>query len=144
MRCFSSVIPLVLCALVVASGCGPSGPTMVKVKGTVEFKGEPLHGGKITFNPKNPKEGHVAQSDIGESGEFELSTFKSGDGAVAGDYLVSVISVLEGSEVLEKDRGLGIGGKSVIPERYGDPKTSKLEESLTEAKEDLVIKLEDK
>lgn len=136
-------IPLILCGMIGVSGCGPSGPAMVKVKGTIAYKGEPLHSGMITFNPKNPKEGHVAQSEIAEDGTFALSTFKAGDGAVVGDYIISATSIVDGTEVLEKDRGLGIGGKTVIPERYGDPKTSKLEQTVEfgDDKEDLVIEL---
>lgn len=138
------LIPLLLCGLVAASGCGKAGPTMVKIKGTIEYKGEPLHSGMITFNPKNPQEGHVAQAEISEDGTFVLSTFKAGDGAEVGDYIISATSIVDGTEVLEKDKGLGIGGKSVIPERYGDPKTSKLEQSVEvgDEKEDLVIELE--
>lgn len=139
----ASGIALLLCCVAGISGCGKSGPTMVKIKGTIEYKGEPLHSGMITFNPKNPKEGHVAQSEIAEDGTFVLSTFANGDGAVVGDYIISATSIVDGTEVLEKDRGLGIGGKTVIPERYGDPKTSKLEQSIEvgDDKEDLVIEL---
>lgn len=35
-------------------GCGPSGPLMYPVSGTVTFDGEPLPDGYISFVPENP------------------------------------------------------------------------------------------
>jgi hypothetical protein len=135
---------ILACAIACVTGCGPAGPVMVPVKGTVEYGGDTLTSGRITFSPKDPKEGRVAESDIADDGTFSLSTFKNGDGAIAGTYLVSIVSTKEGSEVLEKDKGLGIGGKTAIPLIYSDPKTSKLTETVERGMKDLTIVLEGK
>ncbi|MDB5386556.1 MAG: hypothetical protein JWM11_2202 [Planctomycetaceae bacterium] len=136
---------LLLCCGIGLTGCGPGGPVIVPVRGTVEYKGATLSNGTITFSPKDPTEGHVAQSPIAEDGTFALSTFKTGDGAIVGTYLVSVVSTIEGTEVLEKDKGTGIGGKTAIPIYYQDPKTSGLTETIeASGSPELTIELKDK
>lgn len=44
-------------SLAVATGCGPSGPAMYTVSGTVTFNGEPIpdeHNGYVVFVPDDP------------------------------------------------------------------------------------------
>ena len=112
-------------------GCGDStGPQIVTASGTVSYKGQPLTNGTVMFNPTDPDVGRVAQSELKPDGSFALSTLMPGDGAVPGSYTISVTSFLPGSELLAKDKGTGIGGKSAIPGRYSDPTTSGLKETI--------------
>lgn len=120
---------MALCLLTLM-GCGSDGPVLIPIKGTVEYKGATLTNGLITFNPKDPKVGRVASSPIADDGTFALSTNKAGDGAVAGEYIVTITSNIEGTANLEKDKELGIGGKSAIPLQYADPTTSGLTETI--------------
>lgn len=135
---------ILACSIASIIGCGPSGPVMTPVRGTVEYGGDTLTNGKITFSPKDPKEGRVAESDIAEDGTFSLSTYKNGDGAIVGTYKVSIVSTKEGTEVLEKDKGTGIGGKTAIPLIYSDPNTSGLTETVERGNADITIVLQGK
>lgn len=137
---------ILLGTFAVCCGCGgPAGPTVVPVSGTVEYKGQPLANGIVTFSPADPKTGRPAQADIKPNGTFQLSTFVPGDGILAGDYAVSITSSIKGTEPLERDKGTGIGGKSAIPEKYNDPKTSGLKETIEpgEPRNDVLLDLKD-
>lgn len=79
------VLPLI-------SGCGrsraaPFAGMTIPVRGTVHYKGQPLTGGSITFEPDGGREAH---SSIGPDGSFQLTTFQNGDGAVPGTHRVAV------------------------------------------------------
>ena len=130
-----------LCSLM-ASGCGSDGNAPINVRGLVKYKDQPLSNGLITFNPVDPKKGHVAQGKIGTDGTFSLSTFQAGDGVLAGNYVISMTSIIPGSELLEKDRGTGIGGKSAIPEKFADPKKSQLQQTIAAGDSGKVITLD--
>jgi hypothetical protein len=77
--------PIVLMSAVL-SGCGGS---MVAVHGAVAHEGKPLPGGKVIFTPVS--EGQAAFGLIQEDGTFQLSTIRENDGAMAGQYRVSVL-----------------------------------------------------
>lgn len=137
---FKSVLLMVVLGIIGCTG-GVKYPPTVKVRGTVNYNGDPLTNGTVTFTPMDQNEGRAAHAEIGEDGTFVVSTFKPGDGIVAGTYAISVTSSLPGTEMLERDRGTGIGGKSAIPARYMDPKTSQFVEEIVAATE-LLIELE--
>lgn len=82
----------VLCVLLgVASGCG--GPRTYPVEGRVVFKedGAPMRGGQVVFELVDSTKPLSASGTIDDDGYFTLTTFKSGDGAVAGDYRAVVM-----------------------------------------------------
>lgn len=60
----------------------------VPVKGTVTYKGKPLTGGAVRFEPEDG--GREAAGNIEPDGSFTLTTFQAGDGAVAGKHRVAV------------------------------------------------------
>jgi len=72
-------------------GCSDSGPVpTVAVTGTVKLSdGTPLKGGRILFRP-DQESSYSARGVIGTGGEFELTTFERGDGAIAGSHHVMV------------------------------------------------------
>jgi hypothetical protein len=76
-------------ALVVTAGCG-GGAKPVKVAGRVTLDDQPLAGATVTFTPTDAGTGHIAAGRTGEDGEFRLTTFSIDDGAVPGDYKVTV------------------------------------------------------
>jgi hypothetical protein len=94
------------------------------------------------FNPTDARKGHVAQGNIEKDGGFVLSTYNTGDGILVGSYTVTVTSSLPGTEGLTKDKGTGIGGKSAIPDRYGDSQTSQLQQIIGAGDSGKVITLE--
>jgi hypothetical protein len=75
-----------------AAGCG--GPTMAPVKGRVLYNGEPVKEAAVTFSPAGPAEkletGKPGTGFTDENGYFELSTFKTYDGAIVGTHSVHV------------------------------------------------------
>lgn len=80
---------LVLSVAILMSGCGGAAkPQPVPVKGTVVFRGKPLANARVTFfAPKAPV---PAIGDTNESGEFVLSMYSKGDGALVGENKVTV------------------------------------------------------
>lgn len=117
-----------VCCLMLA-GCGGSGLDTVAVDGTVTYDGKPLETGVVRFVPVNP-EGMMATGNLQAGGKYTLAT-RNADGIVEGDYKVTVESFVIDDTVPEKDRELGIGGKtSAIPSKYSDPETSGLKETI--------------
>lgn len=77
-----------------AAGCGakrdPKLPATVPVSGKVSLKGSPLEIGTITFHPEADTKGNPADGRLLAGGEFALSTYQSGDGAVLGKHKVTI------------------------------------------------------
>src|SRR5262245_16358306 len=92
MKRACSLLVIAAALLVQSWGCGgsdgkpPEGLT-VPVKGQVTYKGKPLTGGSIMFEPVDG--GREAHGTIQPDGTFSLSTFRSGDGAVRGVHRVA-------------------------------------------------------
>ena len=84
---------LLAAALVVVLGC--TADTGVKgtaeVTGTVTMKGAPLAGAAVTFAPAPGSTVRAASATTDNGGKFKLTTLQAGDGAMPGDYLVTVM-----------------------------------------------------
>ncbi len=70
-------------------GCGDGYPARVPVSGAVTFQGKPLSGANITFLA-TASDGKSASGKTDENGKYQLSSYSTNDGAVAGDYIVTV------------------------------------------------------
>lgn len=109
--------------LFAVAGCGPSGPDLVPVSGTVAFaNGKPVSGGVIEFAPET---GPAARGAIGPDGRFTLTT---GDrpGAVAGKHRVTVVQgVLADAAPVAHARGKHAA--FAVPPKYARSETSGLE-----------------
>lgn len=123
---------------VIVSGCGGSGaPQAVPVKGTVVFRGKPLANARVTFYAKGAPV--PAIGDTNEAGEFELSTYGKGDGAIVGENKVTVsllpsasgnsamppdaTKIASGTATLPKEMTIGAGKKkegTTLPALYSD------------------------
>jgi hypothetical protein len=68
------------------SGCGTA--TLVPVHGSVKNEGQVVSGGSVVFMPVG--EGKSAFGPIQPDGTFQLTTFSPNDGALIGQYRVSV------------------------------------------------------
>jgi hypothetical protein len=75
--------------LMAGSGCGGSGGKPVKTEGLVTLDGQPVAGATVTFHPE-AEQGHVATGLTGADGVFQLQTYAEADGALPGDYKVTV------------------------------------------------------
>jgi hypothetical protein len=77
------------------AGCGSSGQVKVyPVKGLVTLEGKPMKGGgSISFVPISDQKGKTAGGTINEDGTYTVSTYKEGDGSMAGDFRVEIMQV---------------------------------------------------
>ena len=116
---------VVLCVL--AAGCGDALPETVPVAGKVTYTGEPLTSGTVTFHPQEIPDGlprRPATGTLDAQGQFQLSTFRPGDGAVPGTYRVTVHSYKNRPDLMDDEAVFVPQWR--IPQRYGDPAASGL------------------
>lgn len=147
-RFLSFVLPVAV--LTCALGCGPGGNVKVyPVKGKVSFEGQPMKGGgSIAFVPSGGQSGAGAGGTIAEDGTYELMTYKTGDGSMAGDFKVVItqVTVKEPEPSPDGSAPKPVDGPNVAPEfqipfTYSDyantPLTAKVEEKPNEINFDL-------
>jgi hypothetical protein len=89
----AAVLGLVCSMALVAmlgGGCGPSGPRVQYVAGTVILDGSPLAAATVIFRPKSGGSPGAGITDA--QGRYVLATpgFKPGSGVLAGDYGVLI------------------------------------------------------
>ena len=120
---------LVTCVLIAAiCGCGSAkGPALAKVRGLVTLDGLPLTKGSVEFTPDSSQgtRGRMAIGAIQPDGTFDLTTFKSGDGAIVGCHTVAIVC----NDYRPTDPRNADSFQTVvplIPARYTDGKTSGL------------------
>jgi hypothetical protein len=123
-----------MCVLIVsgaASGCSKkSTPETVSVRGRVTLDGKPLEGATVGFLPQGS--GRPAMGTTDAAGQFTLTTFAPGDGALPGQHAVTVSKLKStgqrtgGPESLLSGPPTPGGPKVqwVVPAKYADPKTS--------------------
>jgi hypothetical protein len=77
-------------AVAILCGCGKSGPPIpvYPVSGTVKYKGKPVVGADVTFYNAEAKRSAFGRTD--DQGEYQLTTFSSNDGAIAGKSAVTI------------------------------------------------------
>ena len=92
----SRVVPgciLVSCAVLMFTGCGKPEddglPYRTRASALVTYQGEPVGGAHVTFAPDTDT-GKAAFGSTNARGIAELRTFELKDGAVAGEYTVTV------------------------------------------------------
>jgi hypothetical protein len=83
-----ALLGLFLCPVLLATaGCGNQ--NLSKVEGVVTLDGAPLSGATVSFMPVG--QGRAASGLTDGDGYFQLTTFRTDDGALAGDYRVIVV-----------------------------------------------------
>lgn len=96
------------------------------VRGKAFFEGRPLAGAEVVLQPVQGSRAKKAFGEVGIDGTFELTTNNSRDGAMAGEYHVTL--------TMKKD-----GPK--IPERYADAARSELRATIVAGPNELVLEL---
>jgi hypothetical protein len=139
---------LILCCV----GCGSASEKPVPAGGKVTLKGKPVEGAMVTFT--NKKGGRSATGKTEADGSFKLSSINTNDGAVPGEFLVTIskqeakgggsadIDISKGyGENYGKMMGAAAGGSmakvltETIPAKYADPAQSGLAKSVVKGEE---------
>jgi hypothetical protein len=113
-------------------GCGDDGPLRKEtfpVSGQVVIDGQPPSSPvQIMCHPvggMDQQQRTISQSVTGDEGRFSISTYETGDGAPAGEY---VLTFEWGQMNLFS---MQYGGPDKLNGRYADPKTSQIKFSVT-------------
>jgi hypothetical protein len=101
------------------AGCGPTLPATFPVAGkVVDAQGAPIERASVAFFTSQAGKSVRAEGIVGAGGRFTLSTFRPGDGAVAGRHQVVIVPLLA-SDGPRKSA-------PTIPSRYENPDLSGL------------------
>lgn len=118
MNCRRILVPAMLAVITAIAGCGSGGdpgrkPTY-KVTGKVTLAGAPVAGATVTFYPAENQRAPTGQTD--ENGEYVMSTYEYGDGAMEGQYGIAVFKA-----VMKKDNSSAEGDHEAIASGQADP-----------------------
>jgi hypothetical protein len=100
-------------------GCSETWVEVFPVSGSLKVDGQAPAGARLVLNSVNPlpEDAVVPTGSVKADGSFVISSYKSGDGAPPGEYVVTV-------QWFKYDTELGGSGPNVLPEIYSSPKTS--------------------
>jgi len=131
-------------------GCSQRGPVVQFVEGTVTLDGAAVADADVCFTPKGA-EGIPAVGKTDASGSYRLTSAQAGEfgkGAVAGEYDVRVVKLLDPDYVPPSTPTIGVRGgpmanpKHQLPEKYADVKTSGLTATVKKGKNKIDFHLE--
>jgi hypothetical protein len=129
--------PLLLVAL---AGCG-AGPRIVKVRGTLTYKGVPVKHAYVDFTPEH---GRPSWGQTDEEGRFTLNYDSKQDGAVVGKHKVSVrlrpTTAAEQEAVMKGKRPPQSREMAAFFDKYG-VNSSKTEVTIDKSTTDLKLDL---
>jgi len=143
--------------LVSVLGCGDDSGLGKRypVSGAVRLNGAPLEKGRIDFHPTDPAKGRAASGEI-QNGSYRLTTLTTGDGALPGQYKVTVTAMeVDNSKVLETVKKYGGGGrqheiakaaaagKMLVPAKYTLADTSGLTATVEEKSNSIDFELKE-
>lgn len=138
--------------LLAGAGCNSSNfPDPVPVSGKVTYKGKPVEGAQVTFLSRT----ETARSASGRTdaeGNYALSTFNTDDGAIPGEYTVTISKIEQGAadssiDVESGEFGADYGammaaaadggnkavlGENQLPEKYSKAAESGLQRAVRE------------
>lgn len=143
-----------LASLICIAGCsGSKGPATSPVTGTVTYNGLPVESATVVFAP--PSGGRPATAISDAQGKYALSTFGNQDGAIPGEYKVSVTKTVTEGQAPEltyeqmnelQTRGEPIPSavtKNVLPEKYASIATTDLSFTVKSGANDILLELKD-
>lgn len=136
--------------LLLGAGCGGNDdgrPRRYPLTGVVTLGGEPVEGATVMFVAVDGKGGAAGRTDA--QGRYAATTFNPGDGAVPGEYLVTVSKYEMPSEFPDEaedspgqDQEHLPPPTNLVPAKYADVQTSGLTVSVVEGKNSFDIALE--
>jgi hypothetical protein len=153
----STLLGSTVLGLLATLGCGDDTGLGKRypVYGMVTYNGKLVEKGQISFIPVD-KEKLRAANGLIEEGGYTLTTATPGDGALPGEYGVTVVSQeVDDTKVIETVTKYGGGGrqadiakaaakaKNLIPGKYRLPETSQLKYTVKEESNKIDIDLKD-
>lgn len=141
-----SLAATITLGLAVLTGCSDSapkreGPPTYPVSGVVTQGGSPVAGATVRFELADGSKSSSGRTDA--QGKYVLATFEAGDGALPGDYRVTIVKMEGGGSgqavseddpnytgADEADEGAEI--KNLLPEKYAKVETSELTATVTQ------------
>lgn len=136
LQCLRQFVGLMVVAVLVGCG-GPSKPARAPVSGKVVTKEEKeCDGALVVFHASAPGRATDAKpvGTTGADGSFALGSFEANDGAIPGDYGVTIVwpASPKSAQISLSSEG-GCGGADQLAGRYGDPRNPKIaKEGLTD------------
>jgi hypothetical protein len=123
-RSWQLVPALILSAVVLfaAAGCGKTDRLPVHpTAGQLSWRGKPLENALIVLHPMSATDPRVlpARGQTDANGKFQVTTYEQSDGAVAGEYRVTV----ECYKPIKTASGLE-PGPNVLPKKFSQAATS--------------------
>ncbi|MDP1561963.1 MAG: hypothetical protein Q8M16_11345 [Pirellulaceae bacterium] len=93
------------------------------VQGIIKYGNEKLEGAMVVFHPAPGSDPRIlpARGSVGGDGTFSVTTYEASDGAVEGEYIVTVVR----NPLIERD-GDHVAGPNVLPPKYSKAETSDL------------------
>ncbi len=87
----------------------------------MQFEGRPLPNAFVVLHPKGLADKKIlpAHAKTDAVGKFKASTYDAGDGAIAGEYSVTV----EYQELVKTPDGV-VAGPNLLPPKYANPQTT--------------------
>ena len=116
---------LVVCLLVLG-GCGPHRPETAPVSGVVLLDGKPLAKAQVMFVLADG--GRPALGETDAEGQYQLSTFEDGDGALVGRHGVAITANKISKPPLGSD-GLPLPLNKVAIEWFAPERYSRVDSS---------------
>lgn len=134
------VIVAAFTCLAAAGGCKPAAnrPATAPVSGVVTLQGSPVAGATVSFQAADGTRSAVAITDA--AGRYELTTFVRGDGAVPGDYTVTITKITQEAvgtptgEKYEPPTGPIPEPKNELPQKYATAGKSGLKATVASGK----------
>ena len=105
-------VGLLMIALMLQVGCGPSGPEIASVQGTVTMDGKPLPNAIIMFVPEG---GRPSVSETDANGKYVLEFSGGRKGAIPG---INRVEINTGRLAYEKDGKNYPAVKESVPVQY--------------------------
>jgi hypothetical protein len=129
------VWPALLTCLL-CSGCGTGGRPVYPVRGQVLYEGKPTPGALVIFHPVEDPDPLAPRpiARVGPDGRFAPTTYRTGDGAPAGEYAVSISWV---PEYDQQDPRAEREPANLLPERYSKAATSGLRVQIRQGPNEL-------
>ena len=131
---------VVMVLALASAGCSKQAPQTLPVHpvtGKVTFDGRPAAGALVVFHPKDASAGlPTPNALVDKQGNYTLSSYTAGDGAPAGEYVVTVVWRL----MVQKD-GEFEPGPNLLPPQVSKPATSKIVARVTEGTNTVPIKI---